>query len=339
MANSVAVLDRARGGDDRAFGELTDPYLGELRLHCYRILGSVQDAEDVLQETLLAAWRGLGQYEERASLRTWLYRIATNRCLNALRASERRPRTAPAGPDFLTVEPTRRGEPLWLEPYPDTLLEGLPDVAAGPEARYEAKEAVALAFVTAVQRLPGRQRAVLVLRDVLGFRAGEVAGMLATSEASVNSALQRARATMAQRRPGPDRERAPLPRSAREREVAARFAAAFSDNDVDAVVALLTEDAWFTMPPATLEFQGRAAIAGFLRDIWGWRGPRPYRLVPVRANGQVAFGCYLQAGSAPGYEGHGMIVLTLAGDMISALTRFTDNGNLARFGLPLALAG
>jgi RNA polymerase sigma-70 factor (ECF subfamily) len=339
VANSVAVLERARGGDDRAFGELTDPYLSELRLHCYRILGSVQDAEDVLQETLLAAWRGLGQYEERASVRTWLYRIATNRCLNALRAAERRPRTAPAGPDFLTVEPTRRGEPLWLEPYPDALLEGLPDAQAGPEAQYEAKEAVALAFVTAVQHLPPRQRAVLVLRDVLGFRAAEVADMLASSEASVNSALQRARETMGRRLPGPDRERAPLPRSARERDVAARFATAFSGDDIDSVVALLTEDAWFTMPPVTLEFQGAAAIGGFLRDIRDWRGPRRYRLVPVRANGQPAFGCYLQDGPDAVFSAHGLIVLTLEGDRISALTRFTDNGNLGRFGLPLELAG
>ncbi len=219
MATEV-TLERARSGDDRAFGELTDPYRGELQLHCYRILGSVQDAEDMLQETLLAAWRGLGQYEGRASLRTWLYRIATNRCLNALRASGRRPRTELAGPSFLTAEPTRRGEPLWLEPYPDVLLDGLPDRGPDPEARYEAKEAIALAFVTTVQHLPPRQRAVLVLRDVLGFRSSEVSDMLGSSEASVNSALQRARATMASRLPGPDRERAPLPRSARERDVA-----------------------------------------------------------------------------------------------------------------------
>ena len=333
-----ATLERARGGDDRAFGELTDPYRSELQLHCYRILGSVQDAEDVLQETLLAAWRGLGQYEGRASLRTWLYRIATNRCLNALRASGRRPRTEPAAPDFLTAKPTRRGEPLWLEPYPDMLLDGLPDTTAGPEARYEVKEAVALAFVTAVQHLPPRQRAVLVLRDVLGFSSLEVAGMLDSSEASVNSALQRARATMADQLPGPGRERAPLPRSARERQVAARFATAFSGNDINGVIALLTDDAWFTMPPATLEYQGHEAIAAFLRDTVGWRGPRRYRLIPVRANGQPAFGCYLQDAQARVFRAHGMIVLTLAGDRISAITRFVDNSNLARFGLPQLLA-
>src|SRR5580704_3022732 len=331
-----ATLERARGGDDRAFSELTGPYRSELQLHCYRILGSVQDAEDILQETLLAAWRGLGQYEGRASLRTWLYRIATNRCLNALRASGRRPRTDLAGPSFLTAEPTRRGEPLWLEPYPDVLLDGLPDASAGPEARYEAKEAIALAFVTAVQHLPPRQRAMLVLRDVLGFRSSEVADMLESSEPSVNSALQRARATMASRLPR--RERAPLPRSAREREVATRFATAFAANDIDGVVALLTDDAWFTMPPVTLEYQGPEAIAGFLRDISNWKGPRRYRLIPTWANGQPAFGCYLQEMHSAVFGAHGMIVLTLEGDRISAVTRFVDNGNLGRFGLPGVLA-
>ena len=340
------TVERARSGDDRAFGELTEPYRGELQLHCYRILGSVQDAEDVLQETLLAAWRGLGQYEGRASLRTWLYRIATNRCLNALRASGR-PRTEPPEPSFLTAEPTRRGEPLWLEPYPDMLLAGLPDVGASPEARYpdvgaspearyEAKEAITLAFMTAVQHLPPRQRAVLVLRDVLGFRSSEVADMLGSIEASVNSALQRARATMASRLPV--RERAPLPRSAREREVATRFATAFAANDIDGVVALLTDDAWFTMPPVTLEYQGPEAIAGFLRDVNTWRGPRRYRLIPTRANGQPAFGFYLQEGQSPVFRAHGLIVLTLEGDQISAITRFVDNSNLARFGLLPMLA-
>ena len=332
-----ATLERARGGDDRAFGELTDPYRSELQVHCYRILGSVQDAEDVLQETMLAAWRGLGQYEGRASLRSWLYRIATNRCLNALRASARRPRADPAGPSFLTVEPTRRGEPLWLEPYPDVLLEGLPDVSAGPEARYEAKEAIALAFVTAMQHLPPRQRAVLVLRDVLGFRSSEIADMLDSTEASVNSALQRARATMAGRLPGPDRERAPLPRSARERYVADRFAAAFAGGDVDGVVSLLTDEAWFTMPPVTLEYQGPAAIGRFLRDSGAWRGPRRYRLCATRANGQPAYGFYIEDEHEPVFRGHGMVVLTLEGDRISAITRFIDNGVMRWFGLPLTL--
>ena len=330
------VLDRARAGDDRAFGELTDPFLGELRLHCYRMLGSLQDAEDVMQETLLAAWRGLSGFEERSSVRTWLYRIATNRCLNALRASARRQWPAPSRPSW-APEPTRRGEPLRLSPYPDALLDEVPAPGAGPEARYEAKETIALAFVAAVQRLPPRQRAVLVLRDVLGYRSAEVADMLSVSEASVNSALQRARATMARSWPGPDRERAPLPRSARDQDVAARFAAAFASGDVDGVVALLTDDAWFTMPPVTLEYQGPVAIAAFLRSVAAWRGPRRHRLIPARANGQPAYGLYVADGHATAFSSHGLIVLTLEGDRISAITRFVDNSVLAWFGLPQTL--
>jgi len=333
VAAMDTVLDRARAGDDRAFGELTDPFMGELRLHCYRILGSVQDAEDVLQETLLAAWRGLGGFEERASLRTWLYRIATNRCLNALRASARRPRPVPAGPSW-AAEPTRQGEPSWLSPFPDALLDDVPDRVVGPEARYEAQEAIALAFVAAVQKLPPRQRAALVLRDVLGFRSSEVADMLSVSEASVNSALQRARVTMERALPGPDRERAPLPRSLKEREVASRFAVAFAGGDVDGVVSLLTDDAWFTMPPVTLEYQGPVAIAAFLRSVAGWRGPRRYRLIPTRANGQPAYGFYVQEPSGTVFRGHGMVVLTLEGDRIAAITRFVDNSTMRAFGLP-----
>jgi len=205
------ALARAQAGDGQAFQELTAPYRGELQLHCYRILGSLADAEDVMQETLLAAWRGLPQYQGRASLRAWLYRIATNRCLNALRASGRRPRPQPGPPPFTPPEPTRRGEPVWLEPYPDVLLDELPDAAPGPDTRYEAQETITLAFVAAVQHLPPRQRAVLLLRDVLGFRSAEVASMLDTSEASVNSALQRARRTMAAQLPGGPGARAAAP--------------------------------------------------------------------------------------------------------------------------------
>jgi RNA polymerase sigma-70 factor (TIGR02960 family) len=330
------VLDRARAGDDRAFGELTDPFMRELHQHCYRMLGSVQDAEDILQETLVAAWRGLSGFEERSSLRTWLYRIATNRCLNALRASARRPSPVPSEPPWAS-EPTRRGEPLRLSPYPDGMLDDLPDLGASPEARYEAREAITLAFVTAVQRLPPRQRAVLVLRDVLGFRSAEVAELLSMSGASVNSALQRARATMAHSLPGPDRERAPLPRSARERGVADRFAAAFAGGDVDGVVSLLTDDAWLTMPPVTLEYYGPVAIGRFLRDSGAWRGHRAYRLIPTRANGQPAYGFYIEDEYEPVFRGHGMVVLTLEGERISAITRFIDNGVMRWFGLPLIL--
>jgi RNA polymerase sigma-70 factor (ECF subfamily) len=331
------TLTRARAGDEQAFRELTGPYLGELQRHCYRILGSVQDAEDVVQETLLAAWQGLAHYEERASMRTWLYRIATSRCLNALRASARRPRPAPGGPPFTPPEPTRRGEPDWIEPYPDVLLDDLPDHAAGPDARYEAQETMALAFVAALQHLPPRQRAVLLLRDVLGFRAAEVAGMLDSSEAAVNSALQRSRSTIAAQVPRPGRDGAALPRAARERELASRFAAAYAADDIDAVVALLTEDAWYTMPPVPLEYQGRAAIASFLRYGADWRGDRRQRLIPTMANGQPAFACYHQDTTAAVFRAHGLIVLTVTGGQISAITRFMDNSVLRPFGLPRTL--
>jgi RNA polymerase sigma-70 factor (TIGR02960 family) len=335
----VMELSRARAGDEDAFRALTDPYRRELQLHCYRILGSVQDAEDLVQETLLAAWRGLDRFEERASLRAWLYRIATNRCLNALRDSARRPRGALPTSDLLATlpEPTRRGEPLWLEPYPDALLEGLADSAAGPEARYEATEAVGLAFLTALQHLPPLQRAVLVLRDVLGFRAVEVAEMLDTSEGAVKSALQRARAAVDARLPAGHRERAPLPSSSRERAVVARFAAAFAAGDVEGVVSLLTDDALGTMPPEPAEYQGREAIAAFLADRFRHRGDRRARLVPIRANAQPAFGCYFQDPHSPIAHAHGLIVLTLEGEQISALTRFVDNSVLPHFGLPRTL--
>ena len=203
-----SALIRARAGDHQAFAALTDPYRRELQLHCYRILGQVQDAEDAVQETLLSAWRALESFEERSTLRSWLYRIATNRCLNMLRDSGRRPATA-VGPASTPPEPTRYGEVLWLEPYPDALLEGIVDGAAGPEARYETREAVTLAFLTALHRLPPRQRAVLVLRDVLGFSATEVAAMLDTTPTSVNSALIRARATIEERGPRTTERRSP----------------------------------------------------------------------------------------------------------------------------------
>ncbi len=326
-------LSRARAGDEDAFRELIDPHRGELQLHCYRILGSLPDAEDAVQETLLAAWRGLEGFEGRASLRTWLYRIATNRCLNALRARRRRPQEVPSMVE--PPEPTRRVEPLWLDPYPDTLLEGLADTAPGPEARYETRESIALAFVAALQHLPPRQRAALVLRDVLGFHTTEVAEMLDTSEASVKGALQRARATLDERMPTGGGERAPLPRSARERELVGRFAAAFERGDTDSVVSLLTRDAWLTMPPQPFEYQGGQAIAGFLRDRERIHGR--LRLVPTRANGQPAFGCYLPDARAAIARALGLMVLTLQGDRISAITWFGDRSVFTHFGLPRTL--
>jgi RNA polymerase sigma-70 factor (TIGR02960 family) len=329
-----STLSRARLGDDDAFRALTDPYRRELHVHCYRILGSMQDAEDMLQETLLAAWRGLEHYEERDSLRAWLYRIATNRCLNMLRDGRRRPREGPGLP-FEVPEPTRRGEPLWLEPYPDALLEGIAESSPGPEARYETKEAVTLAFVAALQQLPPRQRAALVLRDVLGFRAAEVADMLDSSEVSVNSALQRARATLETRLPA-DRERPPLPRSPRERELAARFADAVESGDVDGMVSLLTDDALLTMPPLPLEYQGHKAIAAFLSYREEARGT-PLRVVPTRANTQPAFGCYTPDAQAGIARSAGLFVLTLEGDAAGAISWFADTALFGHFGLPRSL--
>ena len=320
--------------DENAFRELTEPYRAELQLHCYRILGSLQDAEDQVQETLLAAWRGLGGFEGRASMRAWLYRIATNRCLNALRDRKRRPQEVP--PMVEPPEPTRMSEPVWLEPYPDTLLEGLPDANPGPEARYERRESVGVAFLAALQVLPPRQRAALVLRDVLGFRTAEVADMLETSDASVKGALQRARATLDERLPSGGRDRAPLPRSAHERELVARFAGAVESGDTDGVVSLLTDDAWLTMPPEPYEYQGGEAIARFLHDRAMRRGA-PLRLVPTRANGQPAFGCYVPDAHAAIARAYGLMVLTLDGDSVSAITWFSERSLMPRFGLPRTL--
>jgi RNA polymerase sigma-70 factor, ECF subfamily len=328
-----ATLDRARRGDQEAFRALTDPYRRELQLHAYRIVGSRQDAEDLLQETLLAAWRGLDQFEGRSSVRAWLYKIATNRSLDALRASRRRPEALPAMAGV--PEPTRWTEPMWLEPYPDLLLEGVPDDAPGPEARYEAKETIALAFVVGLQHLPAQQRAVLMLRDVLGFRAAEVAEMLETTEASVNSLLSRARAAFEARLPTAGRERAPLPNSRLERDVVGRFAETVQNGDVDGMVALLTDDAWLTMPPLPLAYQGAPAIGGFLRGREVARGAM--RLVSTRANGQPAFGCYLQTEQAGVARPYAVFVLTLEGDRISAITWFADGSLLASFGLPSTL--
>jgi RNA polymerase sigma-70 factor (TIGR02960 family) len=334
---TATALARARAGDGEAFRELTDPYRRELQLHCYRILGSVQDAEDMLQETLLAAWRGLDRFEERASMRAWLYKIATNRCLNALRATGRRPEGAGrAGPALAAPEPTRRAEPLWLQPYPDALLDDLPDTAPGPETRYETRETLALAFTAGLQRLPPRQRAVLVLRDVLGYPASQAAQMLETSEVSVNSALQRARTTLTAQPPAAGRDRAPAPRSPRERELVSRFVDAFEAADVGRLVALLTDDALLTMPPEPLEYQGHAAIAEFYLSRTWW-GVQAARLVPTRANGQPAFGYYLPDPQAPITRAHGLIVLTLSGEKICAITRFGDNSLFPHFGLPRTL--
>ncbi len=329
------LLSRARAGDENAFRELVDPYRRELQLHCYRMLGSAQDAEDLLQETLLAAWRGLDRFEGRASLRAWLYRIATNRCLNALRDRGRRPQETSSMVE--PPEPTRMAEPMWLEPYPDALLAGIADTTAGPEARYETRESVGLAFVAALQHLPPRQRAALVLRDALGFDTTEAAAMLDRSEGSIKGALQRARATLDQRLTPGGLEHAPLPDSTRERELVGHFAAAVERGDTQGIVSLLTDDAWLTMPPEPYQYQGGEAIARFLDDRAARRGA-PYQLVRTRANGQPAFGCYLPDPHAPIARPYGIMVLTLTRDQVSAITWFSERSLFPRFGLPRTLA-
>src|ERR671935_43046 len=329
---TAELLARARAGDGEAFGQLVDPYRRELQVHCYRILGSVQDAEDALQETLVAAWQGLGGFQGRASVRTWLYRIATSRCLNARRSARRRPQMDWPILRLDPPAPTRLGEVVWLDPYPDVLLEGLADRAPGPEARYEATEAISLAFVTALQLLPPRQRAVLVLRDVLGFRASEAAAMLECSEESVTSALKRARATLERKLHDPGgREPPPPAHSAAEQKLVEQLTEAFENSDIDAVVALLSEDVRLTMPPLPLEYYGRRLAAQFFTAV-SLHGRRRYRMIPTRANGQPAFGMYICDPGDSVFHAIGLIVLTLAGGAISEMARF-DTNVLPAFGL------
>ena len=328
------LISRARAGDGDAFRELTEPHLRELQVHCYRMLGSFQDAEDALQSSLLAAWQGLGGFEGRASLRTWLYRIATNRCLDARRAASRRPAQEWDVPKVEPLEPTRRSEVVWLQPFPDALLEGAIDGPLGPDARYEQAESISLAFVTALQVLPPRQLAVLILRDVLGFHAHEVAGMLDATLESVNSALKRARASLQRRPPRPaGHEPPPAAGSPVEAVLVAQFARAWEFADIDALVALLTDDVFISMPPMSFEYEGVDVVARFCANLFG--AGRRFDLSPTRANGQPAFGAYLRS-PAGVRHGTGLYVLTLAGDRICAMTRF-DNSVLPWFGLPRSL--
>lgn len=328
---STELIERARAGDQDAFRELVGPYRRELHVHCYRILGSVQDAEDALQETLLATWRGLAGFEQRASVRTWLYSVATNHSLNMLRAAKRRPQVELPLPDVQLPEPTRLGEPLWLEPYPDVLIENELESLPGPEARYETKETISLAFVTALQLLPARQRAVLILRDVLGFRATEVAQMLDSSVESVTSALKRARATLDSR---PRAEPPPEPGSPAERKLVERLAAAWEANNVDAIVTLLADDVRLSMPPLPLEYIGRDDAARFYTIVAARPGRR--RVVQTKANAQPALAVYSRDSTGDVFRATSLLVLTLAGSRIAAITRF-DPSVLQHFGLPRML--
>jgi len=303
------------------------------------MLGSLQDAEDALQDTLLAAWQGFGGFEGRASLRTWLYRIATNRCLNARRSASRRPAKDWDVPNVEPPEPTRLGEVVWLEPFPGGIpapLGGVIDTPLGPEVRYEQTEAISLAFVTALQLLPPRQLAVLILRDVLGFPADEVADLLDSTVEAVKSALKRARASLRHRLPPTgDREPPPVSDSPAEETIVAKFVRAWQSADLDALVTLLTDDVFMSMPPMPFEYQGRDVVARFCASIF--RAGRRFDLIPTRANGQPAFGAYLRSPTGIRH-GTGLYVLTLTGDRISAMTRF-ENSVLPSFGLPRSLPG
>ena len=333
MGPPMDLIALARNGDEEAFGALVEPLRRELELHCYRILGSLHDAEDALQETMLAAWKAFPKFEDR-SLRAWLYRIATNRCLNMLRHSAHRPRVTEPMHEVELPEPSRIGEVLWLEPYPDSLLEGIADDSPGPEARYESHEAVSLAFVTAMQVLPPRQRAVLILRDVLGYHASEAAHILGSNEQSVTSALKRARATLKGAFSQGDTP-PPAPRSPAERTLVERFVRAFESSDVSGVVGLLTDDVRFTMPPLPAVWIGRDRAELFLEAMMAWSA-QGHRILQTRANGQPAVGLYVADPHGSLRRGVGLLVHTLSGERISAITRF-DPSMLERFDLPRSL--
>ena len=309
--------------------ELTDPYRRELHVHCYRILGSFQDAEDLLQETLLSAWQALDRFDGR-SLRAWLYRIATNRCLNHLRDSSRRPKIT-TGSDFGSpfAGAAHSDQPWWIEPYPDALIDV---IDPGPEARYDARESIALSFVAGLQQLPVQQRAALVLRDVLGFSAAEAAEMLDSTPASVNSALLRARSGLDSSR---DPDRVTLPRSPREAEIVDRFIDAIQQGDLDRVVALLTDDARLEMPPEPFAFHGPLQIGQFLQQVAFWG--EDLKVLPTRANNDPAFGYYRKDPNADVYRASGFMVLTVSEDQIASMTRFGDKSLFACFGLPRTL--
>jgi RNA polymerase sigma-70 factor (TIGR02960 family) len=342
--DTTDLIARARAGDNDAFRDLVQGHSHELKVHCYRILGSLQDAEDALQETLVSAWRNLGEFGQQSSLRTWLYKIATNRCLSMLRADSRRPRIAPPQPEATLPEPTGACDaPPWLEPYPDVLLDHLVDQRPGPEARYETTEAISLAFIIALQLLPPRQRAALVLRDVLGYHAAEVAQMLGTTQEAVTSALKRARATVdnhladssSSGSTGSSRRPARQPDTAAEHRLVARLTDALERADLDALIELLVTDVRFSMPPAMLEYRGIESAQRVLA-VATFRPGRTYRVVPTRANGQPAFGLYLADPHAGVYRAYSLLVITTAGDHITAITGF-NTSVMTRFGLPRTL--
>jgi RNA polymerase sigma-70 factor, ECF subfamily len=328
----------ARRRDADAFERLIAPYRAGLQAHCYRMLGSAADAEDAVQETLLRAWRGLPRFEGRSSLRSWLYRIATNACLTMI--ERRPPRVMPI--DYSGAsdphEPPERPllEPVWLEPYPDDALE-VEDASASPETRYERRESIELAFIAALQHLPSRQRAVLLLRDVLGLAPAEIAAALDTTPAAIYSLLQRARRAADERLPARSQQATLRTLGDRRlRDLVERYVEAWDKGDVAAITAMLADDATFSMPPRPNWYQGRAAVGAFLAAVplsgrWRWRH------VPIRANGQLSLGAYLLDAAGNGHP-HAIQVLAVDTNMrISDITTFHTPEAFARFGLADAI--
>lgn len=342
--DTADLIARARGGDPYAFRDLVQGHSPLVQAHCYRILGSMRDAEEALQETLMSAWRGLGEFSQRSSLRTWLYKIATNRCLSMLRADGRRPRRAAPLPEARMPEPTGAADaPPWLEPCPDVLLDGLADHRPGPETRYGSSEAISLAFITGLQLLPPRQRAALLLRDVLGYQATEAAGMLDTTQESLHGALRRARATVdgylaesgSIGGTGSSLRMARRPDTAAEHRLLARLTDALRRADLDALIGLLVTDVKLSMPSAMIEYRGIESAHRVLAAVT-FRPGRAYRVVPTRANGQPAFGLYLADPHAGVYRAYCLPVITTAGEFITAITAFSTTV-MPRFGLPRTL--
>jgi RNA polymerase sigma-70 factor (ECF subfamily) len=321
----------------QSFERLAEPFRRELKVHCYRMLGSVHEAEDLVQETYLRAWRSFDTFDGSGSFRAWLYRIATNACLNALASRKSAQRSLPyqLGPAAVQMPPGAPATDVaWLEPYPDSDLTGIADEALNPEARYTSREAVQLAFVAAIQQLPPRQRAALLLCDVLGWAAAEAATLLGGSTASINSALQRARETLAKRYPD-GRPPAVLRPDPAQQELIGRYLQAWEGHDVDGFVALLKEDATAIMPPWLEWYAGREAIRSFFAMAWKTCGG--LRLVPTSANGQAAFAVYEQSAADGRWAAHSIHVLTLERDLISTLTLFLEPRLFHVFGLPLVL--
>jgi RNA polymerase sigma-70 factor (ECF subfamily) len=340
-SQTAARLAAARQGDQHQFSHLAEPYRRELQVHCYRITGSLQDAEDLVQETMLRAWRRLETFQARASFRAWLYKIATNACLDALdrrRARRRLPQQAyPAADPGQAIAPPV-AEPVWLEPYPDEWLDSA-EAQTNPEARYTQRESVALAFVTALQALPPRQRAVLLLRDVLDWPAAEAAEILEMTLPAVNSALHRARNTMARTYHGRDRDKlAASPPDAQTLLLLENYVRAWENADVAELVALLKEEAILAMPPTPTWFSGRQAIGGILAVMAfaGDAGGR-WRLLPLRANGQPAFAAYERDDPAGVRRPRGIHVLTAEGNRLAEVMVFLDPALPPRFGLPAEL--